>query len=130
VTTFKPNLVLFPAPILLGEKLQRFRNYFTGWCRSESNDFQKGRQEAPYAAPTLLQLLIVHILRRSLQRVDLVQRGFEIFPLQSFEDSRAAHAASERSALLEPAPAIANAIYNACGKRVGKLPITLDKLLS
>ena len=40
-----------------------------------------------------------------------------------------ARAASARSASPAPAPPIANAVYNATGKRVRDLPITLDKLL-
>ena len=37
-------------------------------------------------------------------------------------------AASARSASPASAPAVANAVYNATGKRVRDLPITLDKL--
>jgi hypothetical protein len=50
---------------------------------------QQGREKTPDAPPALQQLLVVHVLRRTHQYIDLVKSGFEILPLEGFEYCRA-----------------------------------------
>ena len=42
----------------------------------------------PDTSPALLQLLVVHVLRRTHQHIDLLESGFKIFALQCFEYCR------------------------------------------
>ena len=50
-------------------------------CKSKVEGFQERREKTADAPPTLLQFLIVHVLRRTHQHIDLVEGRFQIVAL-------------------------------------------------
>jgi hypothetical protein len=79
---FQLRLVQFAAkPILLSEVFQRFRDHFACWRKSKMEGLQKERKKTTDASPTLLQFLIIDVLWRTHQHVDLGEGGFQILAL-------------------------------------------------
>jgi hypothetical protein len=63
----------FRKPALAGERFQSVGNRLASRCGSEMNSLQKRRENAPYPSPAFLQLLIVHVIRRTNERIDLAE---------------------------------------------------------
>lgn len=63
----------FRKPALGGERFQGVGNRLASRCGSEMNCLQEKRENAPYPSPAFLQLLIVHVIRRTNERINLAE---------------------------------------------------------